>query len=48
MADRLEAGTPDAPRLGIVAGGGGLPRRLVDACQATGREVFVLDRKSVV
>jgi len=42
MADRLEAGTPNAPRLGIVAGGGGLPRRLVDACQATGREVFVL------
>jgi UDP-2,3-diacylglucosamine hydrolase len=42
MADRLEAGTPTAPRLGIIAGGGGLPRRLVDACQATGREVFVL------
>jgi UDP-2,3-diacylglucosamine hydrolase len=42
MADRLEAGTPNAPRLGIVAGGGGLPRRLVDACQATGRKVFVL------
>ena len=42
MADRLEAGTPNARRLGIVAGGGGLPRRLVDACQATGREVFVL------
>lgn len=31
-----------APRLGIVAGGGGLPRRLVDACLAGGREVFVL------
>jgi UDP-2,3-diacylglucosamine hydrolase len=42
MADRPEAGIPNAPRLGIVAGGGGLPRRLVDACQATGREVFVL------
>jgi UDP-2,3-diacylglucosamine hydrolase len=42
MADRPEAGNPNAPRLGIVAGGGGLPRRLVDACQATGREVFVL------
>jgi UDP-2,3-diacylglucosamine hydrolase len=42
MADRPEAGIPNAPRLGIVAGGGGLPRRLVDACQTTGREVFVL------
>jgi DUF1009 family protein len=42
MADRLEAGTPNAPRLGIVAGGGVLPRRLVDACQVAGREVFVL------
>ena len=31
-----------ANRLGIVAGGGGLPRRLVDACRAAGREVFVL------
>jgi DUF1009 family protein len=29
-------------RLGIVAGGGGLPRRLVESCRATGREVFVL------
>jgi UDP-2,3-diacylglucosamine hydrolase len=31
-----------AGRLGIVAGGGGLPRRLVDSCRAAGREVFVL------
>src|SRR5262245_35076199 len=31
-----------ANRLGIVAGGGGLPRRLVETCRATGREVFVL------
>lgn len=29
-------------RLGIVAGAGGLPRRLVEACRQTGREVFVL------
>ena len=29
-------------RLGIVAGGGRLPRRLVDSCQAAGRDVFVL------
>jgi DUF1009 family protein len=42
MADRPEADRSTAPRLGIIAGGGGLPRRLVDACQAAGREVFVL------
>jgi len=29
-------------KLGIVAGGGRLPRRLVESCRATGREVFVL------
>ena len=29
-------------RLGIVAGSGGLPRRLVEACREAGREVFVL------
>ena len=37
MADNACANT-----LGIVAGGGGLPRRLVEACRAAGREVFVL------
>ena len=31
-----------ADRLGIVAGGGGLPRRLVECCRAAGRDVFVL------
>jgi hypothetical protein len=36
------AGNLGANILGIVAGGGGLPRRLVEACQQTGREVFVL------
>ncbi|MBV8120682.1 MAG: UDP-2,3-diacylglucosamine diphosphatase LpxI [Alphaproteobacteria bacterium] len=30
------------PRLGIVAGGGALPRRLVEACRNAGRDVFVL------
>jgi DUF1009 family protein len=30
------------PRLGIVAGGGALPRQVVDAARAGGREVFVL------
>jgi DUF1009 family protein len=31
-----------AGRVGIVAGAGSLPRRLVDSCQAAGRDVFVL------
>jgi DUF1009 family protein len=31
-----------AGRLGIVAGGGDLPRHLVECCRAAGREVFVL------
>ena len=30
------------PKLGIVAGGGQLPARLIGACNATGRELFVL------
>lgn len=30
------------PRLGILAGGGELPVRLVEVCQATGRDVFVV------
>jgi UDP-2,3-diacylglucosamine hydrolase len=42
MAARLMAGTSKMPRLGIVAGGGGLPRRLVEACRAAGRDIFVL------
>jgi UDP-2,3-diacylglucosamine hydrolase len=29
-------------RLGIIAGSGGLPRRLIEACRAAGRDVFVL------
>lgn len=29
-------------RLGIIAGGGGLPRRLIESCRAAGRDVFVL------
>ena len=31
-----------APKLGILAGDGELPRRLVEVCQATGRGVFVV------
>jgi UDP-2,3-diacylglucosamine hydrolase len=31
-----------AARIGIVAGSGNLPRRLVESCMAAGREVFVL------
>ncbi len=30
------------PKLGILAGGGKLPSRLIDACQKTGRDFFVL------
>jgi DUF1009 family protein len=33
---------PTAGRLGIIAGSGGLPRRLVECCRAAGRELFVL------
>jgi DUF1009 family protein len=36
------AGSPAAGRLGIVAGSGALPRRLIESCRAQGREVFVL------
>ena len=42
QALRRTADGPQMPRLGIVAGGGGLPRRLVEACRSAGREVFVL------
>jgi len=31
-----------ANRLGIVAGNGGLPLRLIENCRAAGRDVFVL------
>jgi UDP-2,3-diacylglucosamine hydrolase len=31
-----------ASRLGVIAGSGNLPRRIVDCCRAAGREVFVL------
>jgi DUF1009 family protein len=33
---------PEAPKLGILAGGGDLPRLLIQACQKSGREVFVI------
>jgi UDP-2,3-diacylglucosamine hydrolase len=29
-------------RLGIIAGAGGLPRRIVESCHASGRDVFIL------
>jgi DUF1009 family protein len=41
MADSSATPKPVA-RLGIIAGSGGLPRRLIESCQAAGREVFVL------
>src|SRR6516225_7632569 len=31
-----------AGRLGIIAGGGGLPRRIIESCRTAGRDVFVL------
>jgi UDP-2,3-diacylglucosamine hydrolase len=37
MPDRLTTN-----RLGIIAGSGGLPRRIVDCCRAAGRDLFVL------
>jgi hypothetical protein len=40
MADSRTGGP-----LGIIAGGGGLPRRLIEACRAGGRAVFVLALK---
>jgi DUF1009 family protein len=41
MADNAAGSRPEGP-LGIIAGSGGLPRRLIESCRATGREVFVL------
>src|SRR4051794_33790779 len=31
-----------AAKIGVVAGSGALPRRLIESCRASGREVFVL------
>ena len=49
MADSISAAAPaEAPPrapLGIVAGSGGLPRRVIESCRARGREVFVLALK---
>jgi len=40
MAADAELSTPGP--LGIIAGSGGLPRRVIESCHAAGREVFVL------
>lgn len=37
-----EAERPEPGPLGIIAGSGGLPRRLIESCRVAGREVFVL------
>jgi UDP-2,3-diacylglucosamine hydrolase len=44
MADRRAEPAPAIPegRLGIIAGSGGLPRRLIESCRAEGREIFVV------
>ncbi|WP_119165710.1 LpxI family protein [Algihabitans albus] len=36
------AATTELPKLGVLAGGGALPRRLIAAARAQGREVFVI------
>lgn len=41
MADSSATPKPVA-RLGIIAGSGGLPRRLIESCRGAGREIFVL------
>jgi len=41
MADRSPAAPPGG-KLGIIAGSGALPRRLIESCTAAGRDVFVL------
>ncbi|MFI4947734.1 MAG: LpxI family protein [Alphaproteobacteria bacterium] len=40
-AEGSAQGPPEGP-LGIIAGSGGLPRRVIESCRAAGREVFVL------
>ncbi len=40
-AELSAQGPPQGP-LGIIAGSGGLPRRVIESCRAAGREVFVL------
>jgi DUF1009 family protein len=44
MADSDAGTTGGRPPgvLGIIAGGGGLPRRLIESCRVAGRDVFVL------
>src|SRR5207244_2018558 len=42
MAVSAEAAGPSHSPLGIIAGNGGVPRRIIERCQAVGREVFVL------
>src|SRR5712691_9526075 len=42
MADSAAAADPPQGPLGIIAGSGGLPRRVIDSCRTAGREVFVL------
>ncbi len=45
IAPGIRPGPPQGPPqgpLGIIAGSGGLPRRLIESCRAAGREIFVL------
>src|SRR5207302_11337018 len=42
MFEMIETRNASPGPLGIVAGSGALPRRLIESCRAAGREVFVL------
>lgn len=42
MAGNRSAQAPSGGALGIIAGSGRLPRRIIESCRAAGREVFVL------
>ena len=33
------------PKLGIIAGGGNLPKKVIDACEVSGREYYVIGIK---
>lgn len=46
-AEPARAGGPAGGTLGLIAGGGDLPRRIIEACRAAGRPVFVVALNSL-
>lgn len=44
----IEAEPASLPKLGILAGGGDLPRRLIEACREQGRDYFILGFEGAV